>query len=118
MSRVSGGYQHHLRRRVGVPTTLVDLLALTYVVEERARKRYHEHATRSDVDPKTAALLETMNEDEDWHLTWIGEKLKELEATEGKERCAAALARYHTLEHEVYVQLEAEERRLLGEKGV
>lgn len=114
---VPDGYQRQLKRRVGTPSTVLDLLALTYVVEERAQKRYHEHAVRPDVDPKTAALLEAMNEDEAWHLAWVGEKLRELEATEGKERCAAALARYRALENEVYTQLEAEERRVLGEKN-
>lgn len=116
VTRVSDGYQHQLKQRVGVPTSILDLLALTYVVEERAQKRYCEHAARSDVDPKTAALLQAMNEDEEWHLAWIGEKLKELEALEGKERCAAALARYRVLESEVYARLEAEEKRVLEEK--
>lgn len=116
VTRVSNGYQRQLRRSVGIPTSVLDLLALTYVVEERARRRYQEHTVCPDVDPKTAALLQAMNEDEDWHLTWVGEKLKELEAVEGKERCAAALARYHALENEVYARLETEERRVLGEK--
>lgn len=46
------------------------------------------------------------------YYTWVGEKLKELEAAEGKERCAAALARYRALENEVYAQLETEEKRV------
>lgn len=75
---------------------------------------YYEHAARPGVDLKTAALIQAMNEDEEWHLTWVGEKLKELETVEGKERYAAALARYRALENEVYAQLEVEERRVLG----
>ena len=115
VTRVADGYQRQLRRSVGVPTSVLDLLALTYVVEERAQKRYREHAVRPSVDPKTTALLRAMIEDEEWHLAWVGEKLKELEAVEGKERCAAALVRYRALENEVYAQLEAEEKRVLGE---
>jgi rubrerythrin len=112
VTRVSDGYQRQLRKRVGIPTSVLDLLALTYVVEERAQKRYREHAVRPGVDPKTAALIQAMNEDEEWHLTWVGEKLKELEDAEGKGRCAAALARYRALENEVYAQLETEEKRV------
>ncbi len=43
-------------------------------------------------------------------LDGCASKKAEIEETEGKELCAAALARYHTLEDEVYTQLEAEER--------
>ena len=52
--------------------------ALTYVVEERAGKRYEEHAARPEVDPDTLTVLTEMRADEEWHLAWVAEKLKEL----------------------------------------
>ncbi len=113
---VSGGYQHRLRGRVGIPGTLLDLLALTYVVEERAQRRYREHALRPQVDGQTLALLRAMNRDEEWHLAWVGEKLRELEAGEGGGRVGEALERYRALEGEVYARLEAEEERFLQER--
>ena len=119
--RVPVNYQNQLRKRVGVPTSLLDLLALTYVVEERAGKRYREHAVRSDIDDKTRTMLQTMLKDEDWHLAWVKEKLSELAATEGREgqeghdRCAATLARYRRHEQAVYDQLAEQEQQLLNE---
>src|SRR5262247_260573 len=96
--RINDGYHRHLRRKAGLPSNLLDLLALTYVIEERASKRYEEHAARSDIDPQTLTALNEMRVDEEWHLTWVSEKLRELEQTEGAERVTATLARYRALE--------------------
>src|SRR6266581_5001339 len=41
---IDDGYQRRLGLRTGVPKDLIDLLALTVVVEERARSRYIQHA--------------------------------------------------------------------------
>lgn len=113
--RIVDGYHRHLRRKAGLPSHLVDLLALTYVVEERADKRYEEHASRPDVDPDTLKVLHDMRKDEDWHLTWVGEALKELEKTVGPERVAASLERYRTLEAEAFAEMLADEQKALKE---
>jgi rubrerythrin len=113
--RIVDGYHRHLRRKAGLPSHLVDLLALTYVVEERADKRYEEHASRTDVDPDTLKVLHAMRKDEDWHLTWVGEALKELEKTEGPEKVAASLARYRKLEAEAFAEMIADEQKALRE---
>jgi len=55
--RVTDGYQTRIGQQVGIPKTLIDLFALTVVVEERAQRRYLEHARRPDVDPDTLAIL-------------------------------------------------------------
>jgi bacterioferritin (cytochrome b1) len=113
--RIVDGYHRHLRRKAGLPSHLVDLLALTYVVEERADKRYEEHASRADVDPETLKVLQEMRKDEDWHLTWVGEALKELEKTVGAEKVAAALERYRALEAEAFAEMLADEQKALRE---
>ena len=113
--RIVDGYHRHLRRKAGLPSHLVDLLALTYVVEERADKRYEEHASRADVDPETLEVLQEMRKDEDWHLTRVGEALKELEKTVGAEKVAAALERYRALEAEAFAEMLADEQKALRE---
>jgi bacterioferritin (cytochrome b1) len=113
--RIVDGYHRHLRRKAGLPSHFLDLLALTYVVEERADKRYEEHASRSDVDPETLKVLEEMRKDEDWHLTWVGEALKELEKTAGAEKVAASLNRYRQLEAEAFAEMLADEQKALKE---
>jgi bacterioferritin (cytochrome b1) len=113
--RIEDGYHRHLRRKAGVPSTLLELLALTYVVEERSGKRYEEHATRPDVDADTLKALHEMRVDEDWHLAWVGDALKELGKKEGNEKLAAALSRYRAAETEAFAELLVNEQKALQE---
>jgi rubrerythrin len=113
--RIEDGYHRHLRRKAGIPSNLLDLLALTYVVEQRAGNRYEEHASRADVDPETLQVLTEMRTDEEWHLAWVTEKLQELEQTEGHEKVTAALERYRTLEAEAFTEIFADEEKALRE---
>jgi bacterioferritin (cytochrome b1) len=113
--KIDNGYHRHLRRKAGLPSNLLDLLALTYVVEERASKRYEEHTARPDVDPDTRTALEVMRIDEDWHLAWVSEALKDLEQSEGAEKVAATLDRYRKLEAEAFSEMLADEQKALQE---
>jgi hypothetical protein len=113
--RIEDGYHRHLRRKAGLPSTLLELLALTYVVEERSGKRYEEHASRPDVDPNTLKALNEMRLDEDWHLTWVGEALKELGKKEGSEKVAETLARYRAAEAEAFAEMLVSEQKALRE---
>ena len=64
---VDDGYQRRLGLRTGVPKTIVDLLALTVVVEERAQSRYNAHVALPNVDAETMEVLHSVTEDETWH---------------------------------------------------
>ncbi len=113
--RIEDGYHRHLRRKAGLPSTLLELLALTYVVEERSGKRYEEHAARPDVDPDTLKALNEMRLDEDWHLAWVGEALKELGKKDGLEKVTETLARYRAAEAEAFAEMLANEQKALRE---
>src|SRR5262249_9175708 len=78
-TKVADGYQTRIGLRV-VPRNLIDILALTVVVEERSHQRYTEHAQRADVDPETLDLLREVTKDEKWHIPWIKGKLDEAAA--------------------------------------
>lgn len=107
--RVGDGYQSRIGLRT-VPRKLVDLLALTVVVEERSLSRYTEHAQRSDVDEETRAILEEVSKDEKWHIAWIKGKLDELAARDGlTERATEMLDRYRAIDEEVFGELRAKE---------
>jgi bacterioferritin (cytochrome b1) len=114
-ARIDDGYHRHLRRKTGLPANFLDLLALTYVVEERSSKRYKEHAARPDIDPGTLQVLNEMRADEEWHLAWVAEKLAELAQGEGKEKVEAALNRYRALEAEAFAEMLAAEQQALQE---
>ncbi len=107
------GYQQRLGRRAGVPRDIIDLLALTVVVEERAQSHYIEHAARPDVDPETLEVLKAVTEDETWHLAWVERKMMEIAKERGDEKRALdALARYREIDREVCETLKADEAEL------
>jgi bacterioferritin (cytochrome b1) len=110
----SDGYQRRLGARLGLPKGILELLALTVVVEERAQNRYSAHMALPDVEPETREVLKAVTEDEYWHLAWVERKMREIAAQQGDERRAdEALARYREIEKEVYSSLAADEAELM-----
>jgi bacterioferritin (cytochrome b1) len=117
-AKVADGYQTRIGLRV-VPRNLIDILALTVVVEERSHQRYTEHAERTDVDPETLALLREVTKDEKWHIAWIKGKLEEIAAADGGvERMNEALERYREIDRQVYGELLAKERAAFASPAV
>jgi bacterioferritin (cytochrome b1) len=114
--KVADGYQTRIGLRV-VPRNLMDILALTVVVEERSLARYSEHASRADVDPETRKVLESVSQDEKWHISWIRGKLEQIakETEGGVEKMNEALARYREIDAQVYAELLQKERDVFGE---
>jgi bacterioferritin (cytochrome b1) len=111
---IDDGYQRRLGLRTGVPKTIIDLLALTVVVEERAQSRYTAHAALPGVDAETMAVLRAVTEDETWHLSWIENKMRDMAREAGDEsRAEEALSRYRTIDREVYATLAADEAQLM-----
>jgi len=109
-AKVGDGYQNRIGLRV-VPRTLIDILALTVVVEERSLQRYTEHAARPDVDPDTLEVLRAVSQDEKWHISWIRNKLEEIAAAAGAvEKMNEALQKYGEIDRQVYAELQAKER--------
>ncbi|MGH7781547.1 MAG: ferritin-like domain-containing protein [Candidatus Binataceae bacterium] len=111
---IDDGYQRRLGLRTGVPKTIIDLLALTVVVEERAQSRYMAHAALPNVDEETRQVLEAVTKDETWHLSWIEKKMREIAKEQGAEEQAnASLDRYRKIDREVYATLAADEAELM-----
>ena len=115
--KVLDGYQKRIGMRT-VPRTLLDLLALTVVVEERSFARYQEHARRPGIDKETLEVLQSVTKDEKWHISWIRNKLMELAAAEGGEAVAeAAMEKYRKIDEAVYGELRAKEIAVFGEEA-
>ena len=113
---IADGYQRRLHAKLGVPTDLLEIFALTLVTEKRAQSRYLAHAAMKNVDAVTVRLLAEVASDEEWHLQWITAELSQLAAQHGDDnRLARTLERYHTLEREVYSEIEEYERELLAQ---
>lgn len=113
--RVDDGYQTRIGRAVGIPRSLIDLFALTVVVEERAQRRYLEHARRPDVDAETLDILHEVTKDEKWHIGWINDELHGMARANGGERALRdTLYRYRDIDKQVVADLVAKEREAFG----
>ncbi len=112
---VPDGYQRRLGKALGIPMDVVDLFALTVIVEERAARRYREHAASPYCDAETRALLDELTNDEKWHISWMDDWLTKHAIERGaEERARTQLARYRRIESEIFEEFKDEERRWLG----
>jgi bacterioferritin (cytochrome b1) len=107
------GYQVRIGKRAGIPRTLVDLFALTVVVEQRALRRYTEHMRRPGTSARTLGVLAAVTQDEGWHVDWMRRKARELAGRDGDpEQAERAIERFREIDRAVMIELEAAERRL------
>lgn len=112
---VCDGYQTRMGRMAGMPRDVIDLLALTVVVEQRALRRYQQHLRRPNLDPDTESVLRAVTKDEGWHIDWIRKAGRTMAAEQGASaRFDEAIARYREVDREVVAHLEAAEQELAG----
>jgi rubrerythrin len=112
---VPDGYQRRLGKALGIPSSLIDLFALTVVVEERSAKRYDEHARSPVCDPKTLEILTELTKDEKWHIAWMEEWLMKMATDAGKEDYVEeTLGRYRRIEEQVFEEMKMLEREWIG----
>ena len=113
---IDDGYQVRMGKRVGVPRDIIDLLALTVVVEQRSLRRYRQHLRRPGVPARTQDVLRAVTQDEVWHVDWIRRKARELAARDGGvARVNDALRRYREVDRAVMAELAEVEEALTGE---
>ncbi len=112
---VCDGYQTRIGRAAGVPRDVIDLLALTVVVEQRALRRYQQHLRRPNLDEDTASVLRAVTKDEAWHIDWIRKLGRSMAKEAGVEdRFDDAIAKYREIDRQVVAHLEAAEQELAG----
>lgn len=69
-------YQARLGLHYGIPSTLTELLALTWVSERRGVAEYTEHLDTLDVTPAIQRTLRSILRDEHWHVSYINDELQ------------------------------------------
>ena len=69
-------YQTRLAMHFGIPRSLTDLLALTWVSEKRGVKQYEKHLDVAEGSPLIKRTLRGILKDEHWHVAYISEELQ------------------------------------------
>ncbi len=113
VERVKDAYQDAYLDAVGLPVNMMEILAITSVFERRVISQYAKHLRVPNLNPAVSNTIETIMEDEKWHIHWIGEALKNMESDYGKDEIKGTLKRYQQADKEIYGKLVAENQERL-----
>ena len=69
-------YQSKLALHFGLPRTLDDLLALTWISESRGCEQYQQHLDIQGIPTSIRQILRAILKDETWHVSYIREELE------------------------------------------
>jgi demethoxyubiquinone hydroxylase (CLK1/Coq7/Cat5 family) len=100
-------YQTRYAHEVGMPISMLEILALTQVFERRVYRHFTEHMRRPDVHPAVAATLSRMIDEERGHLIWVKRWLDKQSARRPEE-VKEVMRRYADVDERVYAAISAE----------
>jgi hypothetical protein len=106
--KLSGSYQDQYLEAVGLPANLMEVMAITQVFEKRVIGQYHRHLRAPDTHPRVRQTIETIMEDERWHVKYVRDALQEMAKKYGQELVDDTLARFTAADEEVYAKTLAE----------
>jgi bacterioferritin (cytochrome b1) len=99
--KVAKTFQSEIAKLYGMPKSVVDILCLTKVFEERVLAHYQKHAGMKNEDPRIVAMLNSMIEDEAGHVDWIEEALEKYKDQGAEQKLKEAQA----IDDQVYAEL-------------
>ncbi len=108
--KVTQTYQTEYGKEFGMPTSLLEVLCLTQVLEKRVVDHFNVHLNRPDTHPIIADTLKKMLDDESHHLSWIKVRLDKYSAEHGSEEVDNLMKRLHDIDDKVYNRLKTDER--------
>ncbi len=106
--KLSGAYQDQYLEAVGLPANLMEVMAITQVFEKRVIGQYHRHLRAPDTHPRVRQTIETIMEDERWHVKYVRDALQEMADKYGQQLIDDTLARFTAADEEVYAKTLAE----------
>lgn len=110
--RVMDAYQDKYLEAAGMPVNLMEVLAITQVFEIRVIGQYAHHKAMPNLHPVVSQTIQTIMQDEKWHIQWVGAALKQMEKEYGEETVKKTFERFQLADKQVYstVLKEHEER--------
>lgn len=108
--RVSSTYQDHYLEAAGLPVNLMEILALTNVFERRVISQYALHLKLPHIHPVVHATLKKIMEDERWHIHWIEQALKKMEAEFGSDTIKRRIDHYREADREIFGKVTQENK--------
>ncbi|WP_438297471.1 ferritin-like domain-containing protein [Streptomyces sp. HUAS TT7] len=106
--KLRGSYQDRYLDAVGLPANLMEVMAITQVFEKRVIGQYRRHLRAPDIHPRVRQTIETIMEDERWHVKYVRDALQDMASRYGQETIDDTLARFTAADEEVYAKTLAE----------
>jgi len=113
--KLPAAYQNQYLAAAGMPTNLMEILAITQVFEKRVVSQYTLHAKSPNVPDIVGDTIKTIMKDEQWHLRWIRDALKDMEAEYGADNIKDTLKRFTLADREVYEKTALEHQERIGD---
>ena len=82
--KLGTAYQDQYLAATGMPSNLMEILALTQVFENRVITQYNLHSSGDELPSPVRNTLDKIMTDEQWHLEWIRGALLDMEDEYGK----------------------------------
>ena len=113
--KLATAYQNQYLAAAGMPANLMEILAITQVFEKRVVAQYTLHAKSPSVPDIVGETIETIMKDEQWHIQWIRDALKDMETEYGADNIKDTLKRFTLADREVYQKTALEHRERIGD---
>lgn len=108
-------YQSQYLAAAGMPTNLMEILAITQVFEKRVVGQYTLHSKSPNVPIEVSRTIKEIMRDEQWHIQWIRDALNGMESEYGADNIRTTLQRFTAADRDVYAKTIAEHSDRLGE---
>ena len=108
-------YQNQYLAAAGMPTNLMEILAITQVFEKRVVGQYTLHSKSPNVPIEVSRTIADIMLDEQWHIRWSRGALKTMESEYGADNIRDTLKRFTAADREVYARTITEHGDRLGE---
>ena len=113
--KLATAYQNQYLAAAGMPANLMEILAITQVFEKRVVAQYTLHAKSPSVPDIVGETIETIMKDEQWHIQWIRDALKDMETEYGADNIKDTLKRFTLADREVYQKTTLEHQERIGD---
>ncbi|MEV0186141.1 ferritin-like domain-containing protein [Streptomyces sp. NPDC050625] len=113
-------YQDQYLEAIGTPNNMMEVMAITQVLEKRVIGQYHRQLRVPDLHPRIRQTIEQIMRDERWHVRYVRDALQDMADRYGAEHIEATIKRFAEADQEIYAKTLAEygdRVSFLGETG-
>jgi hypothetical protein len=106
--RLGRSYQDQYLETVGLPASLMEVMAITQIFEKRAIYVYRRHLRQPGTHAAIRGTIERIMRDERWHVSYVKEALDGMAKEVGAQTVADTVSRFAVADEEVYARALAE----------